>query len=515
MIRSLTRRQVIERLTGDQGQPLTILPWWDEVLADLDNASVYEILIKMIRQTGKSQCCLGVAQAETFTVPSACVVYVSASGEQGAAIYARKVRRPVERLARALGIRIQATQRGYEIPALGSTFEVIAPNETTAPGRSPTLLLLDEARDIPDSVYETLVPSVIGAGGKVIIASTPGRPRGFFYELVRSPGPGSRLIESNENLNPYASKGVLAFLRSRLRMINPAAAARELGGEFAEEGGQWLPGPLIEANVDPDWHEVERSAAEAYAALDLSRKKDLTTLIVLLRQPARRPEAQDHLDVALLAVFDPAQSPTGEVDFPSVRALLAVVAERRFPNLRRLLVDEGAEGGSVLPWARGQVSLTMKVEGFVATVDSNMAIWSALAARLHAQTVSIPRNERLLAELRNLRQEPTLFGSKWRITDASRRYHRDVAAALAMAVHAAGEMSVGVLPTQVRMWAEARAAAASQPVATPAEPIPAMMAAARLRHEQEEAAELAKQRDLEERDRRRLLRDGRHWTNWS
>jgi len=103
-----------------------------------------------------------------------------------------------------------------------------------------------------------------------------------------------------------------------------------------------------------------------------------------------------------------------------------------------VLIDEGAEAGAVLPWAKAHPRLTLRVEGFRATPETNMALWGALAARLHGRTLSIPRHERLLAELRGLRQEAFAFGSKWRIVDGSRRFHRDVSLALAGACFAAG-----------------------------------------------------------------------------
>ena len=444
---TLTRRQVIERLRGERGQALTILPEWEQALRALEDPNIHEILWKAVRQSGKSQGAAAVGIAETVTVRSSYVIFVSASESQAAAIYSRKIRKPVERLARELGLTVRTTQRGYEIPSLNSVLEVISPNEATAPARSPTLLVVDEARDVPDPTYEILAPSVIGTGGKAMFVSTPGRMRGFFYQLVTHPGPGTVLIASTENRNPYASRGVISFLRERLRLINPAAAISELEGEFSEPGGEFFSWPLIQARVATEWTEVRTSAEEAYGGLDLSRKRDLTSLIVLLRRAARQPEAQDHLDVAMLRVWDPATQPTGEVPFEEVRAALLDVVQR-FPTLK-LAVDEGAEGGSVLPWARGRMELVTKVEGFTATVDSNMAIWSSLAARLHSGTITLPPNERLLAELRNLRQEPTLWGSKWRITDSARKYHRDISMALALATFTAGEPEAR---EPVRLW---------------------------------------------------------------
>lgn len=71
-----------------------------------------------------------------------------------------------------------------------------------------------------------------------------------------------------------------------------------------------------------------------------------------------------------------------------------------------------------------------------------MDLWSALSARLHAGTVGLPRHERLIAELKSLRQESFAFGSRWRVVDSSRKLHRDVSVALAGACYAAGEATV-------------------------------------------------------------------------
>src|SRR5262249_30643214 len=71
-------------------------------------------------------------------------------------------------------------------------------------------------------------------------------------------------------------------------------------------------------------------------------------------------------------------------------------------------------------------------------MTANMQLWGALAGRLHARTLSIPRHERLIAELRNLRQESIALGASFRVVDGTRKLHRDVSLALAGACLAAG-----------------------------------------------------------------------------
>ena len=372
---------------------------------------------------------------------NAFILFVTAGRDQADSVYTRKLRRPLQKLLRAAGLpasAIKTTKRGVENSALNSGLEILAANEDTVPARSATLLLIDEGRYVSDEVFTALAPSTIAAGGKILAASTAGRPSGWFHELATSADPEVCVIRVDGNENPYADPKVIGFLGRLLRRILPSAAARDLDNQFTEDGSEFLPAALIEAAIDDTLGDLPSSDLEAFAFLDLSRRRDLTSRVVVLRDSARRPEAPDHLIAASVRVWNPKDLPTGEVPFEEVRADLAMLSQR-FPNLRRVLVDEGAEAGSVLPFARAHAGLALLVEGFVASPTSNMGLWGSLAARLHGQTLSIPRDARLLAELRNLRQESFALGSKWRVIDASRKLHRDVSLALAGACFAAGD----------------------------------------------------------------------------
>jgi hypothetical protein len=428
----VTRRELISKLYGEQG-PLTVLDWWDEALRALDDPTVHELLLKLSRQSGKSQLLAAMGTSELLLTPNSYTALLAASKGQQQAIYRRKLRRPLEKLLRDWTTPITFTDNGAEVPSLNSALEILAVNESTVPARTVSLLLVDEARYIPDEVFAVLVPSVIGARGRVVLASSAGPPSGFFYELWNNPTPGSWRYESATNDNPHADRGVLDFLRRRLALLFPAAAQRELGNEFVADGDSFLPAALIEAAVDDTVPEFAGSQSEAAAFYDLSRKRDLTSRVVVVREGPRRPEASDHVVTASIAVWDPKQSPTGEVNFAEVRADMEALPGR-FPILTQILVDEGSEAGAILPWARAHPALSLLVQGFTASVESNLAMWSGLSARLHAGTLSIPRHERLLAELRSLRAESFSLGAKWRVVDSSRKFHRDVSLALAGAV---------------------------------------------------------------------------------
>jgi len=159
--------------------------------------------------------------------------------------------------------------------------------------------------------------------------------------------------------------------------------------------------------------------------------------VTVLRDALRAPGAADHLTCASITTFDPQHAPGAEVNFDEVRMALDRLALRFF-NLQRIAVDQGAESAAILPWLRQHPRLSLRAEAFTATVATNMTMWSALSARLHATTISLPPHARLVDELRSLRVEELASGRAWRVTDSTKKLHRDVSMALAGAVMLAG-----------------------------------------------------------------------------
>src|SRR5689334_12139441 len=146
---AIDRLALVSKLTGEYGQRLQVLPWWRAAFTALDNPDIRELIISLSRQAGKSQCLAAMAITELLVRPGAHVVMAAASEKQAGAIYERKIKQPLERMLQLRGVNarwrkhVMTTKRGVEL-STGATL-VIATNEATSPGRSPTLLLLDEA----------------------------------------------------------------------------------------------------------------------------------------------------------------------------------------------------------------------------------------------------------------------------------------------------------------------------------------------------------------------------------
>jgi hypothetical protein len=252
----LTRAELEPLLTNELGHPLVRLPWYVEADAGLDDPLVRLVALSARRQEGKTTYQTKAAIEALVLQPGSNTLMVAASEGQQQAIFLRKIRRPFEALLERLGVKRSAaiiTKKSIELLELNSRVEVVATSEVTSPGRSVSLLIFDEARDIPDNVFLALSPSVLSTpGSKILVASTAGRPRGWFYELVRNPLPETRVVTSMGNSNPYADQRTLSFLEKQLARISPAAARRELGNEFVEDSESFLPEALIAAAIDDD-----------------------------------------------------------------------------------------------------------------------------------------------------------------------------------------------------------------------------------------------------------------------
>lgn len=136
----LTRRQVWEHLPNERGRALVPLSWTFTALDALDDSNICEVLLWCERQSGKSQWMAAAAASELLCIAGSYSIFIAAAEHQAEAVFLRKLRRPLERLARELGLdgEIKFTRSGIEIPAFGSALEVLPANAATAPGRTPT-----------------------------------------------------------------------------------------------------------------------------------------------------------------------------------------------------------------------------------------------------------------------------------------------------------------------------------------------------------------------------------------
>jgi phage terminase large subunit-like protein len=397
------------------------------------------VLVNSIRQSGKSTLLFLIMLYHLFNRQRFQAAVIASSKDTVKSIFRQKVSDVVNRSPK-LRADARILNESISVPRLMSHAELY-PSEAVGGliGRSLNMLLLDECCLIPDESIAAALPSVMAQeDGKVIAISSSWAPSGWFYESVVAAekvgkkDPSVFLFRSDSReLNPAASQENLDAMSKMLIRINPAYEKRFLSTEFAELGNEFLPRQVVDACIDYQLVNAATSKLPCYAFLDLSLKRDLTSRVVVAYD---RQKGQDKYTVQNINILDPKGFINRRVDFNAVKAMIE--ADHKSFSIRKYLVDERAEAGELLQWARER---GFYLEPFNATVDRNMAIWGRLMELLSTQKLSIPFNRRLLSELYNLRVEEFSFGRSFRITDASRKLHRDVSMALAGAAWAASE----------------------------------------------------------------------------
>jgi phage terminase large subunit-like protein len=283
----LTRADVERRLTGDRGQPITVLSWYARADTALEDAARRAVVLWLMRQSGKTQYAIRRAAGDLLTVPHSYTLVVSAGREQAEVIHDRKLRRPLARLLRAAGLpasTLHMTQTGATNPALDSAVEIVSANEATAPARSVTLLIVDEAKNVSDRLFAALAPSVLAAGGKILCLSTPGPPRGFFHHLATEPDPAVCVIRVSGNENPCADPEAIGFLGRLLAKVLPVARRRDLENVFAEDGERAIPPEVWAACVEPTWSPLwPTPEVPLVLAIDAATKGDTCAAVAVFR----------------------------------------------------------------------------------------------------------------------------------------------------------------------------------------------------------------------------------------
>lgn len=156
---------------------LALDPWQQKVV-------MYEgrkQILNCCRQSGKSTTTAFIADLEAVYVPRSLVLLLSPSQRQSGELH-RKVMEfyhsmesPPCEIAAESGLRVEFTNGSRVIALPGS--------EATTRGYSAaTLVVIDEASRVPDSLIASVRPALATTNGRIIVLSTPAGQRGWFYE---------------------------------------------------------------------------------------------------------------------------------------------------------------------------------------------------------------------------------------------------------------------------------------------------------------------------------------------
>jgi hypothetical protein len=218
-----------------------------EVLA----APMHRVLLCCSRQWGKSTVSAIVATHHLLNHPNAFVA-VLCSVERQAAELIRKVRGHLNKLGtkfRSDGIHrhsIQLTEgaRMIAIPCVQESCRGLS---------EVTLLIVDEAAQVDDEVYDALRPSLAVSRGAIWLISTPFGKRGFFWEAWASQGAWNRIAVTARDCPRLSPE----FLREEFETRGEHRYQQEYECQFLDDADSLFDVDLLLTNVTADFQPLE------------------------------------------------------------------------------------------------------------------------------------------------------------------------------------------------------------------------------------------------------------------
>ena len=264
MHRLMTNVNLLEQLSSDLSksvnpvkfaQSLGIEPddWQRDVLLSTEK----RIALCCGRQTGKSTCVALLSLHHCLTVKDATVLIVSPSVRQSGELF-RKIITYWKRLGKPVPSETETQltltlKNGSRIYALPSTSETIR-------GMTATLLCVDEAALVSDTLFTAVRPMLAVTDGKLILLSTPAGKRGFFWKIWSEEGDWLKKRITSEECSRISAE----YLAREKRTMGASFYASEYLASFEEN-------QLSVFNMEP----VRRAFTPELKQLDINLDDDL------------------------------------------------------------------------------------------------------------------------------------------------------------------------------------------------------------------------------------------------
>ncbi|MEI7826311.1 MAG: phage terminase large subunit [Euryarchaeota archaeon] len=200
-------------------------PWQRDLL----NATEEHIILNCSRQSGKSTIVAVLALHHALTNPKALVLILSPSQRQSGELLKKIVS-----FYRELGR--PGSSRGDSSATLelrnGSRIVALPGSESTTRGfSSPSLLLLDEAAQVSEDLYNSVRPMLAVSQGRLILLSTPRGKQGVFWHAWDQE-PNWKRVKVTAKQCPRISKD---FLEQERRAVGEWWFAQEYCCEFMQD----------------------------------------------------------------------------------------------------------------------------------------------------------------------------------------------------------------------------------------------------------------------------------------
>ena len=206
-----------------------------------------EGILNCSRQWGKSTMAAVKAVHRAMTRPGSLVVVASPTEAQSAEMVMK-----ARGMCRDMNVRVKGDGTGRPSVVLKNGSRILGLPGKAASTRGPSsvsMLILDEASRMEDSLYLALLPTLAVGEGELWLLSTPCGRRGFFYEAWAL---GGEEWERHWVPATECPRISAAFLEKQRRKMPPQWFQQEFMGEFVDNGTEVFDRGLVEAAFRED-----------------------------------------------------------------------------------------------------------------------------------------------------------------------------------------------------------------------------------------------------------------------
>ena len=452
------------------------------------------------RQTGKSFNTAAWLLSKVFKEKNESICMLAGSEDQIGRIFNKNYRRPVENSAalskrcRILGARLIVDKQNSDIELL--------PTSLSSVGDTRTVVVIDEARDVPAAIAVALLPTLFARGGwqcpvghvkthrgvddsaaptrcsvctkklepwfgRALIMSSAGEltdsEDDWFAELIETytstPHPNVHVFATIENLNPKISRKMVNTVADVFGRMETTRLLTdiEVGGEFRRKGDDVVSSADIDRCTDKRLVNLDSCDRPCVGFLDTSTKIDKTALVIVADAEWSSFPWEFVLQIRL-DYWDPAKA--GGVIDPDLIEHHLVVLLSGFKHLCRLPVDTRG-----MPWADAMVrsiknkhpSLARIVQPWNKHNDESERGWAALQQRILTRpnpTIRLQDDKEQRREFKGVRFSFTRTSDRRpRVVDRDRRKsHKDITESLATCCFLVSEQQLkGTAPSMADM----------------------------------------------------------------
>lgn len=397
--------------------------------AGLNAEKILIVALNLNRQDGKTFGVSGLTMAASFKSSHESIALMGAAEDQMGRIFTKNYRRSVEKNPK-LEKRCRIVANRLLNDARKNDFEVL-PTTLSAVGDTRTIVLIDEAREVPPDVAVALMPTLFARGGwecprghmkthtgvesehdeacsvcgaelqpwygRAVITSSHGElhedERDWFAEFVekytQTPHPNVHVFASSTSLNPKVATKVVDVVHDVFGSMESTAAYADIeaGGKWRKKGDEFLSPAAIKRATGFDLqNDDEVNEAPCVAFLDTSLTIDKTSFVIVADDLERSRSPWEFVYQTRVDYWDPSEHggviPDREV-IANVEAAL-----RLYPNLVSFYVDtRGSPWGSraVKQWRKARKTWSKKVHAWQYRDKESQAGWDELEERILSQ----------------------------------------------------------------------------------------------------------------------------------